>query len=339
MPKVKLVAIAKDEGAYLPEWVFHHLHFGFDSIDIYINRTNDNSMKILHKISSLHPNVHVYNADWIDMCHADVKKRIQTILYAKALAEVKINKEYTHILFLDIDEFWTPMDFESSIHKCITSLPEHATISFQWFNVIGQKIIFDDIPSKFDGYLSPLVKSVINTDSEFKTMRLHIPKINHKIEKKQNILSDGSDFISSQQHDQHLDKQFDKLKPYFIMHRMNRSEQEYLALLYKGNPEQQGVIKLNRKGYDARTGILSTVLLDKNLHDRYLEEKDLFIKSLDLDTELEEARKFVLKMTNMTISQLSEIKISEYTKLKRVLSGVNDIRVISFLDTLDNTKK
>lgn len=44
--KIKLVAIAKDEAAYLPEWIFHHLYFGFDQIDIYVNNTSDNTFAL-----------------------------------------------------------------------------------------------------------------------------------------------------------------------------------------------------------------------------------------------------------------------------------------------------
>lgn len=339
MSKVKIVAIAKDEGAYFPEWIFHHLYFGFDAIDIYVNRTEDNSIDILNKISKLYPNVHVYNADWIDLCHDDVKNKIQSIVYAKAFAEAQSLNEYTHMLFLDIDEFWTPLDFKSSIHTCIASLPEHSLISFQWFNVIGQKNIFTDIESEFNGYVSPLVKSAVNTDVKIKTMRLHVPKLNADIDNRLHVLSDGDPFISSQQHEQHLEKKFDTLKPYYILHRMNRSEEEYLALLYKGNPEKQGTLKLNRKGYDPKTGILSTVILNENLHHKYLLEKDLFIKSLHIDKELDDAKAFVLKMTDMTISQLPKMKVSEHTKLKRVLSGISHTAVTSFLNTIENQEK
>ena len=51
--KVKLVAIAKDEGAYLVDWIFHHLYFGFYAIDIYVNRTSDNTFEIADKLKSL----------------------------------------------------------------------------------------------------------------------------------------------------------------------------------------------------------------------------------------------------------------------------------------------
>ena len=47
--KTKIVAVAKDEGAYFSEWIHHHLYLGFDAIDIYVNRTSDNSLEILKK--------------------------------------------------------------------------------------------------------------------------------------------------------------------------------------------------------------------------------------------------------------------------------------------------
>ena len=47
---LKLVAIAKDEAPYLPIWIFHHLHIGITSIDIYLNNIEDNSYEIVQKI-------------------------------------------------------------------------------------------------------------------------------------------------------------------------------------------------------------------------------------------------------------------------------------------------
>ena len=59
--KIKLAAIARDEAAYLPEWIFHHLDFGFDEIEIYINNTVDNSSAVLENITDNYP-VKVINA-------------------------------------------------------------------------------------------------------------------------------------------------------------------------------------------------------------------------------------------------------------------------------------
>ena len=50
----KLIAIAKNEGAYLPQWIYHHFSIGFDEIEIYINDTTDNSIAICEKIQKNH---------------------------------------------------------------------------------------------------------------------------------------------------------------------------------------------------------------------------------------------------------------------------------------------
>ena len=51
-PKIKLVAIAKNEAAYLPQWI-HHFLVGFNEIEIYINDTTDNSVAICEKIKRI----------------------------------------------------------------------------------------------------------------------------------------------------------------------------------------------------------------------------------------------------------------------------------------------
>jgi cellulose synthase/poly-beta-1,6-N-acetylglucosamine synthase-like glycosyltransferase len=48
--KVLLAAIAKDEAAYLPEWIYYHLSIGIDEIVIYVNSTTDNTIQILDKL-------------------------------------------------------------------------------------------------------------------------------------------------------------------------------------------------------------------------------------------------------------------------------------------------
>ena len=47
--KIKLVAIAKNEAAYLPQWIHHHFSIGFNEIEIFINDTTDNSLAICEK--------------------------------------------------------------------------------------------------------------------------------------------------------------------------------------------------------------------------------------------------------------------------------------------------
>ena len=52
-PIIKLVAVAKNEGLYIPSWVHHHFRIGVDYIEIHINDTDDNSMEICKRIKEL----------------------------------------------------------------------------------------------------------------------------------------------------------------------------------------------------------------------------------------------------------------------------------------------
>ncbi|WP_183135574.1 glycosyltransferase family 2 protein, partial [Pseudomonas savastanoi] len=89
-PKIKLAAIAKNEGAYIPQWVFHHLKVGFDQIEIWINGTTDNSVKIIEEIGAHHPGkLVVRNADaLLEECKIrSVNFQIET--YAKVFEETR----------------------------------------------------------------------------------------------------------------------------------------------------------------------------------------------------------------------------------------------------------
>ena len=73
--KIKLVAIAKNEAAYLPQWIFHHLRLGVDSIDIYINGSSDNSVEISRIINSFEPRFKFYESDkYVEKCIKEGKK-------------------------------------------------------------------------------------------------------------------------------------------------------------------------------------------------------------------------------------------------------------------------
>ena len=58
--KVKLVAIAKNEAAYLPQWIHHHFSIGFNEIEIFINDTTDNSVARVRKRMKLSTRVAPY---------------------------------------------------------------------------------------------------------------------------------------------------------------------------------------------------------------------------------------------------------------------------------------
>src|SRR5690625_5458295 len=53
MMRIKLCAIAKDESAYLFNWVFHHLYFGFDEVEVWLNNITDNSEELCREMARI----------------------------------------------------------------------------------------------------------------------------------------------------------------------------------------------------------------------------------------------------------------------------------------------
>ena len=112
--KVALVAAAKNEAAYLAEWVHHHLYFGFDPIEIHVNRSSDRTEEIARRIAAVEPRLQVFNADKIDH-RLGGKASIQTTVYDAAVPRLRSSlgsRQYLSVL--DLDEFWTPVDFQTS---------------------------------------------------------------------------------------------------------------------------------------------------------------------------------------------------------------------------------
>jgi len=236
--KVKIVAIAKDEGAYIAEWIFHHLYFGFDAIDIYINRTTDNTCEILDLISKSNTNVNYFHVNWLDIIDVNSASNMQNIIYSQAYADEKIKDEYTHILFIDIDEFWTPLNYKSSIHECVSTLPPHDSISFQWFNLLGEKEEFNYLSQSLNGFYNAGLKSLISLNADIEKMLIQLPIFDKNKNSKGSFLSDGSELIAQKKHVQSIqDEKMNITRPYIILHKMFRSEMEYLSCLYRGNPE------------------------------------------------------------------------------------------------------
>ncbi|MAZ66508.1 MAG: hypothetical protein CMF25_05310 [Kangiellaceae bacterium] len=326
--KVKIVAIAKDEAAYFADWVFHHLYFGFDAIDIYLNRTSDNSKDVLEKITTHHPNVNFQYADWLDTCPDAVGKFLQYCVYAKAFAEEKAKSEYTHILFIDIDEMWTPQDFKSSIHDCLAKQPKHSSISFQWANLLGEEQQFASIPHSLRIIKSSTVKSIVSLSTDVEKIQLHLPEFVRNNNFQGCFLSDGSPFEHAAKNYQQLARGNQiELKPYFILHRMYRSEIEYISLLYRGRPSDNIPLKFNRGGYLRSARTMRELTFPHSPHNKYETDKQAFIRKLNLSREQRHAQAYVLKRAQKAISIIPSLIEQYESEIKNAFSGVNNKNV------------
>ncbi len=94
-----LVAIAKNEGAYVAEWVTHHLAVGFSKIIVYDDGSTDDTFEVLRNISRICRAVSVKAVGSIGLNESP-----QTVSYNDAVREIRT--DWT--MFLDVDEFLIP---------------------------------------------------------------------------------------------------------------------------------------------------------------------------------------------------------------------------------------
>ncbi|GGO63566.1 glycosyltransferase family 2 protein [Bowmanella pacifica] len=317
--KVRIVAVAKDEAAYLTDWVHHHLFFGFDDIEIHINRTNDNSAQVLSEISTLYPNVTWHNADWIDMCPASAKKQIQFIVYAKALDRARRDNSATHILFLDIDEFWCPVDFETSIKSCLNSIGRDSAIFFEWLNDLGNDVLFASLSETLIGNLSPLGKTLLPVSTSILELKHHVPEL---VDGVVPVLADGRTFVGRENLEQAVSDELNSLKSFFIFHRANRSEYEYVSLLYRGRPGNNFAYKNNRNGLPRRGAASHEVNFPSQKFAEYQKSLLSFKERVKHAEHYEEAKRFVHERYATAVENISASLPEHYNDMARIFTGV-----------------
>ena len=325
--KIKLVAIAKDEAAYIPEWVHHHLFLGFDEIEIFINRTTDNSEQVLTQISAQYPTVQWDYADWIDWCPPDASKHIQFITYANAMHKCQQQGGYSHIFFLDIDEFLILDNLKSTIHSVAESFPKNTPISFEWVNdCTPEADAFSSLPQTLVGNLSPLVKTLLPVNIKIDEFRHHLPLFKDNVKA---LLVDRSAFVPQPKIKQALAASANSLKSSFIYHRAHRSQFEYISLLYRGRPGDTFAYKSNRRGYPKLKESTSTVQLDIAKYNEYQKSFAEFLSQVSPKNLKEAAKQFVIQRYNASIDNLTSHLFLDYPLMLRLFSGVQDENVLS----------
>jgi hypothetical protein len=329
-PSVKIVAIAKDEGAYFSEWVHHHLYLGFDAIDIYLNRTTDNSVDILDKIAEQHSQVTYYSADWIDTCHPQASRYLQYIIYAKAFAENKETKEFDYILFIDVDEFWFPSSPELKVQEVIKHLAFPECIVFQWVNEDGSEPSFSSLGQSFTGQLHSNVKSMVHREAPISVIQLHYPEMKND---SCGIFVDKTAFASINQADfkQLMKPALSKIRDVMIVHRCNRSEMEYISLLHRGRPSDEIPLKLNRGGYNVNQNREVTLDWPLDQFKAFERARINFFDQLQLSDALVKARSFVSQRAEKCIASISTTSRLYPKEVKTIFKNITHEEVIKAL--------
>ncbi len=317
--KIKLVAIAKDEASYIADWVHHHLYFGFDAIEIYINRTNDNSIDVLNEIVKKYPQVSWDSADWVDKCPGSASKEIQFVVYNKVWHETIKSGEYTHIFFLDIDEFWMHQSFKISIQEYIAQFSRNDVISFEWMYDLGDLDAFSSLPQKVNGNMSPLVKTLYPLTTPISELRHHVAQFNGKVN---HILANKQAFKPKPNLIQAVSSELCGLKESFIYHRANRSMFEYVSLLYRGRPGDDFPYKSNRFGLPGKNNDYAEFSIPEVEHKQYINSLMEFKSLVSFDTFFEKAKVFVKNRYLTAIDNMPKYVDANYPLMMQIFQGI-----------------
>lgn len=259
--KVGVAAIAKDEGAYIADWVHHNLFFGFNCINVWVNGTSDETIAILRRISALFPQVEWEEADGLMARSMSGAGMFQHLAYA-GLRDWGERTGCSHLLFVDIDEMWTPRDFRSPISTFVERTPGADIISFPWFldepNV--NRVAFSSI-FEMQQELAPNhhVKSLVRLSERLRKVTTHSATLEGGtrllVDREFEMLDPEAQAHGSKLSPAQFRSVADEIPAAFIMHWIYRSQLEYVAILGKGTAQagSRYPIKKNRDGYLLRT--------------------------------------------------------------------------------------
>lgn len=309
------ICVAKDESPYIHEYIHHHLYFGFSYVLVLVNRTTDTTTQVLDAIISRHPNVSYLTCDWID--EIGLGQYIQLIALACGIAHVRKLPNIRYAAVTDIDEFWFPVDFKTNVLTYLEHLGWPAQISFCWLQQFVKEPSFRPPFETACGQHSNIIKSFVDVTTSIQAMYSHRallpPEYSH-------VTANGVKYL-------HLDglpmKSALPLQGHsaYILHRLQRSEDEYIASLLRGRPGKPGAIKDNRKGYLDLAPSFSSCL-PAPLIMAYHESLQRFVDSCGLAELLERARAARLCKAAQIESILSSLNCDSDIKiLAKVLKG------------------
>ena len=317
--KIKIVAIAKDEAPYFSHWVYHHLHFGFDAISIYINRTTDNSTDVLNAIVQADERVQWHSADWVDYLGDHVRTHLQSIVYSAAYQQA-MDEGFSHVLFIDIDEYWIPKDFTTSIHHFLDDFHPESSVSFQWLcENGGMSQPFDVFPATLTGVNTVQVKTLVNKCSGIRRMGIHIPIF---VDGSKHFFADGTRFVRAKQENEQSDIAHVGMKNAFILHRLYRSEMEYVVSLTRGIPNEVNKWKSNRAGFVTSHPNQETVSLPSGAYERYCNQYTVWRDSLGIEQQENMAKNFIVNKYKDALNTLASPD-GQALKQAPMLRGVN----------------
>ncbi|MEL0601840.1 MAG: sulfotransferase [Planktothrix rubescens PR222] len=350
--KILLCAIAKNEAAYLVEWIaYHKFIVGFDEVLIYENDSTDNSRLILEKL------------DKLGICQYKPWPRSQGIVPQRSAYNDAIqtyNQSYQWVCFLDLDEFLVLKSF-NTIQDCIQSFDGKAdSIVINWlmFGSSGHSTYSPEPViqrfTKCADYSSPIhkhMKSISKIDSiEF--LDIHIPRL--KPNSKYFHINGKELHFGADPTGEHIKNQgYVNHKPARINHYQSKSLEEYQCRKLKGRAtvdERSPQSHLKPGDFDRMNSycnqienldILATI---STLNDKIdfiyqsLEEKEVYPEQFKTFIQSEAARYDSLVKNSTPINKATMPKISKIPlwapeavgKISEFLMGRPKAKILEF---------
>lgn len=340
MAFIRLVAIAKDEGAYLPDWIHHHLYFGFNEIVVIHNDCTDNTVEILQRISEKEPRLIVRDGNEFKRKIEIEGGHFQQKSYEQELEMAKRDDYVTHIMYLDIDEFWLTPKLDNSIHEFIKDFSHADSIAFSWHIEYpsNPKIFSPAILGKIKIQKDKHVKSLHRISKKF--IRPDIHNGFHENGKYvttncEELLYTADTLQGAIVTDQVYKKNLNLIDPSFIFHRIFKSQKEYLTSLLRGRPHEndQKKLKSNRWGYKPQNEsipIIEITLPQENIT-KINSSFNLFIQFHNLELLIKKAqedlifryKKILVMITNLDYDISNELRIFDCVNVDEIEKKVN----------------
>ena len=250
-----VICKAANEGAYITEFIHHHLLLGFRHLFIGVN--NDSSgltSRIVKRISRHYPNVHVLNTDRDHQRHGYLGS------YCRLYETASRTTDSSHVLVIDVDEYWMPTLARQTISQYLALQKPFQILSFNWINLRGGNTFtrpLDTASARANS--STEFKSLFRYDQIVVEVKDHAPLVQSN--RRERMLHRSADQTKLQAR---------QLKPWikprrsspkmpsperagaWILHRFIRSEREYAARLFQRKASSYSKpipFKENRPGY------------------------------------------------------------------------------------------
>ncbi|WP_110648471.1 hypothetical protein [Salinicola peritrichatus] len=212
-------------------------------------------------------------------------------------------------MFLDIDEFWVPEDFTAHVGQLVSMVSdgERRPICHLWHCELGQGEAFSFLNISTGYVLSSHLKTLFPIqDTEIKHVRIHHPIFGR------NVIpydTDGWPVIFSKDHPELACQSVIKPKRAYVVHRMYRSEDEYLALLLRGRPSQKQQLKTNRPGHLSHENVSARYGFSwpKQSFGAYDKTKRQFIEALDIEELVEQDKFAILHRASQAVGLLKQM--------------------------------